>query len=186
MAALDPAIREARGTLRWTGSWYTAFVSVDAAAGGAPDPTLIASTTSRLNLLRMAGADLQVEGAIIVGLRIEMNICADAGHFQSDVADAVMRVFTTGDLCDGQRGFLNPENFTFGETIYLSPLIAAAQAVEGVSSATVTVFRRMDNPSSDGTAQGFLTMGRLELARCDNDPNRLDHGVFILHLDGGK
>ena len=28
-AAGFPGIREARGTLRWTGSWYTAFVSVD-------------------------------------------------------------------------------------------------------------------------------------------------------------
>jgi hypothetical protein len=186
MAALDPAIREARGTLRWTGSWYTAFVSVDAASGDTPAPALIASTKSRLNLLRMAGVDLEVEGAIIVGLRIEMNICVDPEHFQGDVEEAVMRLFTVGNLCDGQRGILNPENFTFGETIYLSPLIAAAQGVEGVSSATVTVFQRMDNPSTDGTAQGYLTMGRLEIARCDNDPNRLDHGIFVLHMDGGK
>ena len=186
MAALDPAIREARGTLRWTGSWYTAFVSVDAAAVGQPTAALAAKTEKRLDLFRMAGVDLEVEGAIIVGLRIEMNICADADHFQSDVETAVMKVFTTGDLCDGRSGILNPQNFTFGETIYTSPLVAAAQAVEGVSSATLTAFQRMDDPLSDGAAQGFLTMGRLELARCDNDPNRLDHGIFVLHMDGGK
>jgi hypothetical protein len=186
MAALDPAIREARGTLRWTGSWYTAFVSVDAAAGDAPTAVLIANTEDRLDLLRMAGVDLAVEGAIVVGLRIQMSICVDPDHFQSDVASALMQVFVIGDLCNGQRGILNPENFTFGETIYTSPLIAAAQAVEGVSTATLTAFQRMDDPLIDGAAQGYLTMGRLEIARCDNDPNRLDHGVFVLEMDGGK
>jgi hypothetical protein len=29
-------------------------------------------------------------------------------------------------------------------------------------------------------------MHRTEIARCDNDPNRLDRGVFVLHMDGGK
>jgi baseplate J-like protein len=186
MAQRDPAIRRARGTLRWTGSWYTAFVSIDAAAEDVPDPSLAAAIMDRLNLLRMAGVDLQVEGAIIVGLRIEMNICVETNHFQTDVRDAIMRVFITGELCNGQRAILNPENFTFGQTISTSPLVAAAQAVEGVSSAVITVFQRMDDPSADGAAQGFLTMGRLEIARCDNDPNRLDRGIFTLHMDGGK
>jgi baseplate J-like protein len=186
MAQRDPAIREARGTLRWTGSWYTAFVSLDAASADVPSAALVTSTKDRLNLFRMIGTDLEVEGAVIVGLRIEMNICVDMNHFQSDVRDAITAVFTTGILCSGQRGILNPENFTFGQTIYASPLIAAAQAVDGVVSATLTVFQRMDDPSVDGSAQGFLTIHRLEIARCDNDPNRLDHGILVLHMDGGR
>jgi hypothetical protein len=186
MAERDSAIREARGTFRWTGSWYTAYVSVDAQAAGGPDAALLAATKKRLNLYRMAGVDLEVEGALIVGLRIEMNICVALDHFQSDVRDAIARLFTIGDLCDGQRGILNPENFTFGQTIYTSPFIAAAQGVEGVTSVTMTVFQRMDDPTSAGVALGYLTMGRLEIARCDNDPNRLDHGIFVLHMNGGK
>lgn len=186
MAQLDPAIREARGTLRWTGSWYTAFVSLEAGAGDLLPAALASKTKENLNLYRIAGVDLEVEGAVIVGLRIEMDICADADHFQSDVRDAVMRVFTTGDLCSGQRGLLNPENFSFGQTVYTSPLIAAAQAVDGVSAVTLTIFQRMDDPTFNASSQGFLTMHRLEIARCDNDPNRLDHGIFVLHMDGGK
>lgn len=186
MALQDPAIRQARGTLRWTGSWYTAFVSVEPQTGDTPDAMLVKATTERLNLLRMAGTDLAVEGAVIVGLRIEMNICVAADHFQADVWKALLAVFTTGNQCTGQPGILNADNFTFGETIYASPLVAAAQAVEGVASAALTVFERMDNPSIDGVAQGFLKMARLEIARCDNDPSRLDHGVLVFHMDGGK
>ena len=181
-----PAIREARGTLRWTGSWYTASVSVDAVDGSTPSATLAASTLTRLDLMRMAGVDLEVEPAILAGLRIEMNICVDREHFQSDVRDAVLRVFITGNQCNGQPGILNPANFAFGQTIYTSPLIAAAQRVEGVATATLTAFQRMDDPTFDGAAQGFLSMHRTEIARCDNDPNRLDRGVFVLHMDGGK
>jgi len=186
MAEMDPAIREARGTLRWTGSWYTAFVSVDTVAPGGPDAGLLAATQKRLNLFRMMGVDLAVEGAKIVGLRIEMNICVDPNFFQADVETALMGLFTTGNQCSGQPGILNPENFTFGQTIYTSPFIAAAQGVQGVSSATMAVFQRMDDPSIYGVALGYLTMGRLEIARCDNDPNRLDRGIFVLHMDGGK
>jgi predicted phage baseplate assembly protein len=186
MAQRDAAIRQARGTLRWTGSWYTAFASLDAAANDVPGPALVMATQNRLNLFRMTGVDLQVEGAMIVGLRIELNICVDLEHFQSDVRDALERVFISGNLCSGKLGILNPANFSFGQTIYSSPVIAAAQAVEGVSSVVLSTFQRMDDPTFDGTAQGFLTMHHLEIARCDNDPNRLDHGVFVLHMDGGK
>jgi hypothetical protein len=183
-AAQLEGIREARGTLRWTGSWYTAFVSVDPA--GALAKPLVTNVASKLDLLRMMGTDLVVEGATIVGLQIEMDICIDPEHFQGDVYAALTKVFVTGDQCNGKSGLLNAANFTFGETVYASPLVAAAQAVDGVLSATLTVFTRMDDPSIDGVAQGFLAMGRLEIPRCDNDPNRLDHGQFQLHLDGGK
>ena len=186
MAQQIPAIREARGTLRWTGSWYTAFVSVDTVAPSGPSAALLADTQTRLNTFRMMGVDLAVEGAEIVGLRIQMNICVDPDFFQADVETALMQLFTTGNLCTGQPGLLNPDNFTFGQTIYTSPFIAAAQGVQGVTSATMTLFQRTDDPSIDGVALGYLTMGRLEIARCDNDPNRLDHGIFVLHMDGGK
>jgi len=183
-AAQATAIREARGTLRWTGSWYTAFVSIDPVA--TITTQLVDDTTSRLNLLRMMGTDLAVEGAVIVGLQIGMEICVDPEHFQGDVYDALIKVFVTGNQCNGQSGLLNAANFTFGQTVYASPLIAAAQAVEGVLAATLITFARMDNLEADGVAKGYLTMGRLEIPRCDNDPSHLDHGIFVLQMDGGK
>ena len=181
-----PGIRESRGTLRWTGSWYTAFVSVDPVSAITAD--LVHKTKSSLNQLRMIGTDLSVEAAHLVGLHIQMNICVDPDHFQGDVYEALLHMFITGDRCNGKPGLLKAANFTFGETVYASALIAAAQSVEGVRSATLTTFARMDAPagSPDGTTIGYLTMGRLEIPRCDNDPNHLDHGIFVLGMDGGK
>ena len=80
----------------------------------------------------------------------------------------------------------HPDNFTFGQTLYLSPLIAAAQAVDGVGSVQITVFQRQGQDDSKPLQDGFLPMGRLEIARCDNDPNFVEHGVFVLGVAGGK
>jgi hypothetical protein len=184
-AMRDPRIREARGTFRWTGSWRTMFVSIDPVAGQ-PISQLISDTRSRLDLFRMAGTDLEVEPAILVGLKFELHVCILDDYFQSDVCQAILRLLTAGDTCDGRPGILNPENFTFGQTIYLSPILAAVQAVPGVASVRAIAFQRLDDPSSDGTDVGYLTMHRLEIARVDNDPSRPDLGILILHLDGGK
>jgi hypothetical protein len=184
MAAQVSGVSAARGTLRWTGSWYTAFASIEPAT--TLTSQLISSTATQLDMLRMMGTDIAVEGAVIVGLQIEMEICVDPAHFLGDVFQALMMVFITGNQCNGAIGLLNPATFTFGQTVYASPLIAAAQAVEGVLSATLTVFTRMDAPWVSGVAQGFITMGTLDIPRCDNDPDHLDHGIFVLHMDGGK
>ena len=84
------------------------------------------------------------------------------------------------------RRTLSATAFTFGETVYASPLIAAAQGVAGVTSVTLATFSRLSAPGADGAAAGFLAMGRLEIPRCDNDPDHLDHGLFTVTLDGGK
>ncbi|HTR10459.1 MAG TPA: baseplate J/gp47 family protein [Paraburkholderia sp.] len=183
-ASAFPGISEARGTLRWTGSWYSAFVSIE--PEGAFTPQLAADTLRRLDLLRMLGVEVAAEAARIVGLAIVLRICVAPDHFRGDVYSALMRRFITGDQCDGQPGLLNAANFVFGQTLYASPFVAAAQAVDGVVSATLVQFGRLDEPWVDGVAQGYLTLGRIEIARCDNDPNHLDRGTFTLLLDGGK
>ena len=69
--------------------------------------------------------------------------------------------------------------------MYLSPLYAAAQAVEGVASVQITTFQRQGSRRSDSRwRDGRLTLGRLEIARLDNDPNFPERGVFRLQLGG--
>ncbi|MBB5503106.1 baseplate J/gp47 family protein [Paraburkholderia sp. MM5384-R2] len=184
MTAALPGIRQARGTFHWTGSWYSAFVSVE--PEGALTKRLLHDTTRYLNLLRMLGIDLTVRAAQIIGLKITLRICVAPGHFRGDVFAALMKLFITGNQCNGQPGLLAAANFVFGETVYASPLIAAAQSVDGVVSATLTTFSRLDAPWVDGVALGYISLGPLQIAACDNDPNHLDRGVFALQLDGGK
>lgn len=182
----DARIREARASLRWTGSWRTAFVTADPVIGLPWSGTLETEIKGELDRVRMMGVDLEVEQALIVGLRIELHICVKPGYFRVQVRRALMDIFTSRSKPDGTPGLLNPSNFTFGQTIYVGPLIAAAQQVEGVAAVEVTKFQRVDDPEVDGARAGFLSMHRLEIAHVDNDPSRPDRGVFVLSMDGGS
>lgn len=89
-------------------------------------------------------------------------------------------------LPNGQRGLFHPDNFSFGQTVYLSPLYAAARTVAGVASVQVLRFTRQDEDDPQPLADGFMRLGRLEIARLDNDPNYPEHGVLRFELHGGK
>jgi hypothetical protein len=121
-----------------------------------------------------------------VSLQIEMHVCAKPDYFRSDVKAALLEIFSNRILPDGRRGVFHPDKFTFGQTVYLSPLIAAAQAMDGVGSVEATVFQRQGQDDVKPLQDGFLPMGRLEIARCDNDPNFAERGVFALTVGGGK
>ena len=126
----------------------------------------------------MAGYDLEVDAPRFVSLQIEMHVCAKPDYFRSDVKAALLEIFSNQILPDGRRGVFHPDNFTFGQTVWLSPLIAKAQAVDGVQSVQITVFQREGQDDPKPLQDGFLPMGRLEIARCDNDRNFAERGVF--------
>ena len=178
-------VSQAQGTLRWTGSWYSAFVSID--PKGQWGSALASQVRTELNKLRMMGVDVVVEEAIFVGLNIGLEICVMPGFFRGDVYAALWKLLVTGDACSGKPGLLNAANFQFGQTVYASPIVAAAQSVVGVASVTLTTFERMDRPQpAHAAAPTQLTMGTVEDPCCDNDPNHADHGSLTLTMDGGK
>ena len=194
-AAMLPGVREGRGSFRWTGAWYTAFVSVDptsstdtkGAVTSGVATSVTTSVTTALNTRRMMGTDIVVERAIFVGLRITLGVCVRPNYFRGDVYAALWKALVTGDACLGSTGLLDAANFSFGETVYASPILAMAQSIAGVASVTLTTFARVSAPVSAGSAPpALLQMGALEIPRCDNDPDHSDRGLLVLTLDGGK
>jgi len=135
---------------------------------------------------RMAGYDLEIDGPRFVPLEIEMHVCVKPNYFRSDVKAALLRLFSNQTQLDGRRGVFHPDNFTFGQPVYLSRLYAAAQAVSGVDAVLIPIFQRQGTPDQKALDDGKLTLGRLEIARLDNDPNFPERGVFRLNLEGGK
>jgi hypothetical protein len=89
-------------------------------------------------------------------------------------------------LPDGRLGFFHPDNLSFGEGIYLSKLVAAAQAVVGVESVEVTrLHRRFEDPNHE-IENGILTLGPTDIAQLDNDPSFPEHGKLALVMKGGR
>jgi predicted phage baseplate assembly protein len=176
----DVDVQRAAATLRWTGSWHTMFVTVDRHGGRRVDEDFEEKLRRCLERFRMAGQDLEVDAPHPVSLEIEIAVCVKPGYFFSDVQQTLFEVFSNRTLRDGRRGLFHPDNFSFGQPVYLSSIFAAAQAVTGVDSLMVTKFQRQGRASEEALDSGKLELGRLEIARLDNDPNFPEHGVFHL------
>jgi hypothetical protein len=115
-----------------------------------------------------------------------MLVCVLPEYFRSDVKATLLTVFGNGTLPDGRRGLFHPDNFTFGQAVFLSPIVAAAAAVPGVRDVHVTTFERLGVPSRKAIDDGELLIGRLEIARLDSDPSFPERGVLHLVMEGGR
>jgi hypothetical protein len=186
MAERHPQVQRAQATVRWTGSWRTVFLTVDRVGALPVDADFEARLRRHLERFRMAGHDLEIDGPRFVPVELEIAVCVDPGYFRADVGRAVRDVLGRGTLPDGRRGLFHPDEFTFGEPVFLSRVYAAVQGVAGVRSAEVRRFRRQGDPATDARDTGELLMGRLEVARLDDDPSHPDRGVLRLAMQGGR
>lgn len=195
-----PGVAGAAASFRWTGSWYTALVAIDPADPDdlLTDPRGLTRLAPRFRQLvvdtlvrnRLAGYDLEVRCARYVPLDIALRICVMPGYFRGDVAHAVALALSGGAPQHGGstsgRALFSPANFTFGQPVYLSTVYAAVQAVQGVESAEITAFHRYGRLPAGELGQGILPVGAWEIARLDDDPNRMENGTLTITAAGGS
>lgn len=177
VATRDRRVQHAAATWRWTGSWHTVFLTVDRKGGSEVDAAFEASLRAGLERYRLAGYDLEVDGPRYVPLELGLHVCVSEGHLRSAVRREVIAALTA---------LFHADRLTFAQPVYLSPIYAAAQAVPGVTSVNVHTFRRRYHPLASGIHSGVLKMGRLEIARLDNNPNFPERGQLTLTLGGGR
>ncbi|MEQ1891725.1 MAG: putative baseplate assembly protein, partial [Planctomycetota bacterium] len=183
---LHPQVSRAAATLRWTGSWYTVFLTIDRQGGARIDAAFEAELTAHLERYRMTGYDLEIQPPVLVPLEIEADVCVAATHFRSDVERAVLERLFGGGSGRGARAFFDPDELTLGQSVWLSRLLAAICEVPGVSSATVPVFHRYGRVAASEQENGVIPIARLEIAQLENDVNAPENGCLRLNLMGGK
>lgn len=188
-----PEVQKAAATLRWTGSWYTMFVTVDRIGGRAIDAEFEDRLVRFLDPLRLAGHDLEIDGPRFVPLEIAMTVCVAPGYYPAQVGRALLETFARSDLKDGRRGFFHPDNFTFNQPLYLSSVIARAMAVPGVSWVDIDDtppkpgrFQRFGRVANNEIVNGRIDVGRLEIIRLDNDPSQPENGTLAFIMEGGQ
>jgi hypothetical protein len=191
-AERHPEVQKAAATRRWTRSWYTMFVTVDRKSGEEVDEQFQEDIIRFLDRFRLAGYDLEVDSPLFVPLDIALTICVESDHFYSNVKQALLETFSNRNLPDGRLGFFHPDNFTFGKTVYLSQVLAAAMEVPGVkwvdaddTSPKLNRFQRWGRDANGEVADGRILLGRLEIARLDNDPNQPENGKIEFNMQGG-
>jgi hypothetical protein len=177
-------VQRAAAAVRWTGSWYTTFVTVDREGGLGVDARFEEELRAYLERFRMAGGDLEVTGPVFVPVELALQVCAKDGHFRANVKQALMQAFGRGET-GGRRGFFHPDNFTFGQPLYLSQVYQAALAAPGVASVEVVTFQRYGRTAAGELAAGVLNVGPQEVIRLDNDRNFPENGKLEIVVEGG-
>src|SRR6266540_858660 len=178
-------VQRAAAAFRWTGSWYTTFITVDRIGGLALDPAYERDLRTFLDRYRMAGHDLELERPVTVPLDLLLEVCVKPGYFRTDVQQALLDRLSNHVLPDGTRGFFHPDNFTFGQPVYLSQLFEAAMAVAGVEWVQAQRFQRFGKAPAQELEHEVLTPAPREVPVLDNDPNFPENGRLELAMKGG-
>ena len=179
-------VQNAVAKLLWNGSWYEVWVAVDPFGREEADQTLLDEITARLHRYRRVGHDLIVKSAQRVSLEIELAICVRPNYLRGHVKADLLNAFSNKKLPDGKLGFFHPDNLSFGDDIYLSKIVAIAQAVQGIESVEVTKMQRFRELENDEIENGMLPLGPFEIARLDNDPSFPESGKLTLDMRGGR
>jgi hypothetical protein len=185
-----PRMREAHteaaeGESGHLGSWIGGLVAeLERSVGMLP--RLLYEIKEYLYPYRRIGHDLAVAWAQYVPLDIALEVCVEPGFLRGHVKAALLDLFSNRVLSDGRRGLFHPDNLSFGDGIYLSRIVAAAQAVPGVESVAVTKLERFGEGQNHEIENGILPLGPLEVARLDNDPSFPENGVLTLKMAGGR
>lgn len=83
---------------------------------------------------------------------------------------AALAALNPGLNPDKSAGLFAFERMTFGQSVYLSAVYAALQAVPGIASATVTTLRRTDTDSNPATVREQIPIPPGAIAIIKNDP----------------
>ncbi|GAA4697136.1 putative baseplate assembly protein [Phytohabitans rumicis] len=171
-----PGVQKAVARLRWTGSWHTVFITVDRLGGAEVTPEFEAELRDFLERYRRAGHDVEIDGPVPVPLYLELAVCVQPNALAPAVKAA---------LQEALGALFHPDNFTFGQSLYLSQVYRAALAVPGVASVRTTAFHRYGH-RAPATVPEVVTAGPLEILRLANDPNFPEHGRLELTVAGGR
>ena len=185
MAQSHPEVQKAEASQRWTGSWYTVFLTIDRKQGLAVNAEFEKALRAYLEPLRTMGHELEITPPRLAPLDIALRVCVAPGFLRSEVKAALFEVFSSGQLNDGRSGFFHPDNWTFGQSVYASTVIETAMAVAGVSWVELQRFQRKGGLAVIGEIPTEIRMARLEIARLDNDPNAPENGRIEFNMEGG-
>jgi predicted phage baseplate assembly protein len=97
-AERHPEVQKAGATRRWTGSWYTVFITVDRVGGRDIDDAFEDELRAFLDPYRLAGHDIEIDGPAYVPLELHLTGCV-APHFaRSSVKAALLEALSSSTL----------------------------------------------------------------------------------------
>ena len=182
----DLRVQRAAASLRWTGMGNLVQVAIDAKGTAEPSEGLLKDVRLKLEQYRRIGHEVSVIGAHHVPLAIDLLVTILPQYLRGQVKVAVLDILSNRIRTNGRPGFFHPDALSFGQSVYLSRLIAAIKAVEGVESVMVRTYERLFEGAGNELQTGVLRIAPLEIARLDNDPSFPEHGTIQVETRGGR
>ena len=161
-------VQRADAAFQWTGSWYTVYLYIERLEGRSIDDIFKAGLIHYMDGYRLAGYDLEIVGPSYVPLNITLTVDIKTGFTPNSVMAALGDALSDRVLSAGQRGYFHPDNWTFGQPVYLSRLYAAALAVPGVAAVDATTFKRNDGTDSESRDRGLILLGPHEIVQTNS------------------
>jgi hypothetical protein len=181
-----PWVLQAGTTFRWTGSWLTAFTTADPVTTEQLSIAELEQLSDLLDRRRLAGYESYVLPPAYASIDLEITVCAQREAFSSDVEAAVLTCLQPGQMRDGSLGFFDHRNWTFGQPLESSALLAAVQRAEGVLGVSAAFYRQRGVQPDWTAVPETVTIPADRILRVDDDPSRPEAGSLQVTVEGGK
>jgi predicted phage baseplate assembly protein len=135
-------------------------------------PTLAAALRAFLDRRRDPNVPLRIGDVTPVHVDLAATVEVDDRFSRQRTLALALAALNPGRNPDGSVGFFAMERLEFGQSVSLSAVYAALQAVPGVREATVTTLRRVGGASPDppGTVRDHVFVRPTEIVTIANDP----------------
>ncbi|SPF40913.1 conserved hypothetical protein [Syntrophobacter sp. SbD1] len=168
----------------WTGSWRTVRVVIDPEGTTTLSDDLRATVEAQLDAVHLIGEDVEVRAPMYVPLTITVAICISNDFWIDDVAPVVEQTFGNTYTANGKQAFFNPDNWTFGLSLYASRIEGVLTEIDGVDHVISIKMTRWWNQSV--TSSEVMRIAPEEIVLVTNDTNRLELGTISFTYQGGR
>ncbi len=179
-------VQQAGTSFRWTGSWLTVFTTADPAQREDLSIDDLETLSDLLNRRRLAGYESYVLAPSYTSVDLQITLCAQPDAFAADVEATVLAQLRPGALPNGRRGFFDHANWSFGQALECSALMAAIQRADGVLGVTAVCYRERGVQPDWGPLVETVAIAPDRILRVDDDPSRPEDGSLRVIVEGGK
>jgi hypothetical protein len=172
-------VQKAGAPFRWTGSWSTGLATADPVDATVLDSYRKTELEGHLDRFRQAGHDIVVTEPRYVNLDLRIIFCAQPDAYRGEVKEALL------DALVGPGGFFDEDNFSFGQPLYNSQMLAACQEVPGLMAVKSIMIKRLGHFDWREFTESYYETARDEIIRVENDPLFPLHGSVKVIGEGG-
>ena len=153
--------------------------------------------------IKMIGYRVRVEPAHYIPILIVLNVFIRRDFDSSEVRDRVGMMFNNKNNPDGSKGFFHPDNFDFGDFVYISKIYETLKKIPEVKYGVISHFgkhtlafseynrintqamnsgTKHDIETGRNLKKGYISINKHEIIKLDNDVLNPNNGILILHF----